>query len=103
MQDAKTNAYVTLEGDLDFTKRARVAELLPDPATLRSALINCSRLTYADSTVVGMLVQFRRRFLESGGKPDELVMILPPEGSARAMLDITGMAKLFTVVELHPE
>ena len=96
------NAYVVLDGELDIFTKVEMAGALPDPRSIRSAVINLTRARYLDSVAIGMLVGFRRNFLASGGDSNDLVLMLPKEGPVRRTFDITGLSKLFSVAYVEP-
>lgn len=91
------NAYVVLDGPLDLFNREEIVGALPDPSGLVSGVINIARATYIDSTIMGMLVGFRRKMLENGADPEALVIMLPHEGPVRRAFEMSGMNRLFSV------
>lgn len=90
------SVYVVLDGDLDIDSREEIAEALPPPEQITGGVINLARATYVDSTV-GMLVQFRRNFIKSGGDPCNLILVLAKDGKVRRTFELTGMNRLFSV------
>lgn len=76
---------------------------MPDPAGASSVTINLKRASYLDSYALGKLVQYRRRFVEAGGDPLGIVLLLPKNGPARRVFEITGLVKLFGIVEAPAE
>jgi anti-anti-sigma factor len=99
MAEAKRKAYVSLEGQLDIYSYSRLEEALPNPAEVENVVLNLLRVTYLDSLAVGRLVAFRRDFIEAGGTPENLVVVLPKSGGVRRIFEITGLTRMFSVVE----
>jgi anti-anti-sigma factor len=96
------NAYVVLDGELDIFRRVEIASALPDPADVKTAVINLARATYIDSMVLGMLVGFRRAFVDAGGAVGNLVLMLPKEGPIRRTFEISGLTRLFPTAYVEP-
>ena len=90
-------AYVVLDGDLDITRRTEVLAALPDARALKHAVINLTRVSYIDSFMLGSLVQFRANFVSSGGKPENLMLVLPRSGILARTFELTGLSKLFSI------
>lgn len=91
------SAYIVLEGDLDLGRKDDVAAAFPAAESLNGVVINLARATYVDSSVMGKLVQFRRRFIECGGDSHNLVLLLPKEGEVRRAFELAGMTALFSI------
>lgn len=91
------NAYVVLDGELDFSRRTELVAALPDAAVLRNVVINLTRVTYIDSFMLGSLVQFRANFIAGGGKPENIMLVLPRTGILERTFELTGLNKLFSI------
>lgn len=90
-------AYVVLDGDLDVTRKTEVLAALPDARALKHAVINLTRVSYIDSFMLGSLVQFRANFVAAGGKPENLMLVLPRGGILERTFELTGLTKLFSI------
>jgi anti-anti-sigma factor len=97
------SAYVVLDGELDLSRKSELIAALPDPKTLKHAVINLTHATYLDSFMLGALVQFRTNFISGGGDPNNLMIVLPEQGVLRRTFEITGLHKLFPVAYAQPE
>lgn len=95
-------AYVVLDGELDIFRKAELAAALPDPRRIKSGVINLARARYLDSVALGMLVGFRRAFIDHGGDPDNLVLMLPKDGPVRRTFEISGLTRLFAIAYVEP-
>lgn len=91
------NAYVVLDGDLDISRRTELLAALPDAKALKHVVINLTRVSFIDSFMLGSLVQFRANFIAGGGKPDDVMLVLPREGVLARTFELTGLNKLFAI------
>ena len=96
------NAYVVLDGDLDISRRTELLAALPDPRELKHVVVNLTRVSYIDSFMLGALVQFRANFIAAGGKPENLLLLLPRQGILERTFELTGLNKLFTIAFVEP-
>jgi anti-anti-sigma factor len=96
------NAYVVLEGDLDMPRRTELLAALPDPRALKHAVINLARVTYIDSFMLGVLVQFRANFAAAGNAPSNLMLVVPRGGILERTFELTGLNKLFSIAYVEP-
>lgn len=96
------NAYVVLDGDLDISRRTELLAALPDPSVLKHIVINLTRVRYIDSFMLGSLVQFRANFITGGGKPENLMLVLPRGAVLERTFELTGLSKLFCIAYVEP-
>lgn len=96
MTEDDRTARIALSGDLDIYNRGHIEALLPDVATVDRLVIDCSEATSIDSSVLTLLMRYRRRFVEQGGNPLEIVVVASP--SVRRMLEVAGLSRLITVI-----
>ena len=92
----KPIAEVTLAGDLDLSQWAEVAADLPAPDEFSRVVIDCSTVTSMDSPVVSVLLRYRRAFVAAGNDPLNIVILASPQ--VQRLFDISGVAKLVTVI-----
>lgn len=97
MTTGGNSKYITLEGDLDISRRDELMRLLPDPPLPSRAVIDCTKLNSVDSIILTILLRFRRRVMEVGEDPTKIVLVVPPS-SLRQLFEIAGISKLLTVV-----
>ena len=86
---------MALEGDLDFHSAASLAEALPEAGSVEGLVIDCRQVKYIDSAALGILVSFRKRFMQAGGDPKEIVIVTSAGGPVRKILDIAGLSRFF--------
>ncbi len=92
----KENAVVTLTGSLDISRRDEVAALLPSPGSVQRVVIDCSQADFVDSTIMSVLMRYRRAFVDAGGDPFEIIIVVSP--NLRRIFDIAGLSSLVTIV-----
>lgn len=96
-------AFVTLDGDLDFSSRETLTSALPEASEIDCLVLDFRNLRYIDSAGLGILIGFRKRFLDAGGQSEHIVIVVRPGGSVRKVLDIAGLPRVFTITETMPE
>ncbi len=93
---ADDTVRINLNGDLDIYQRDTITALLPDPHTAERVVIDCSQAQTIDSTIISLLLRYRRSFVEAGNDQFNIVLITTPNG--RRSLDLSGLAKVMTVI-----
>ena len=92
-----TRCVAALNGELDISTserlRAALLQLIDDGC--RTLVIDMSGLALIDSTGLGVLVGVLKRVLQHGGE----MRLRSPRRSARRVFDITGLDRVFTIVE----
>ena len=89
-------AHLRLEGGLDIYRRDEIAAQLPDPGSVDRVVIDCSAATSIDSTILTLLMRYRRSFASAGGDPVNIIVIVEP--SLRRTFDISGLSRVLTIV-----
>jgi anti-anti-sigma factor len=90
-------AYAVLDGVLDISRKDEITRLLRDKIRAKSVTINLSRVEHIDSTILGLLVSVRRRFLDRGGAEDDFLLIVERDSGLARMFEITGLDRLFSM------
>jgi len=70
---------------------------LPAPESISGGVINLAGATYVDSMALGVLVKFRRAFINHGGDPENLIIVLAKDGPIRFAFERTGLNRLFSI------
>lgn len=96
------SAYVILDGELDLSRRDEIAAALPAPESISGGVVNLANATYVDSTILGALVRFRRAFINHGGDPENLIIVLAKNGAVRRSFEKTGLNRLFAIAYVEP-
>ena len=88
---------VALAGELDLSTsghlRTELLQLIDDGC--RTLVLDMSELALIDSTGLGVLVGVLKRVLQHGGE----MSLHAPRASARRVFDITGLDRVFTIVD----
>lgn len=96
MREEERTATLRLEGDLDIYRRDEIEARLPAPGSAERVVIDCSAATSIDSTILTMLMRYRRRFAAAGGDPVNIVIVVEP--SLRRTFEIAGLSRVLTIV-----
>jgi anti-anti-sigma factor len=96
LQQNERTAKMTLSGDLDVYRRDEIAAAFPAPDSVDRLVIDMRGAGVLDSSVIAVLMRYRRSFIEAGGDPREIVIVVPP--NLRRIFEITGLVTLLTIV-----
>ena len=94
--DDTHGARVELSGDLDLYRRDEVASAFPPPETINRLVVDMRNATLIDSSIIAVLMRYRRSFMDAGGDGHDIVVVVP--AVFRRIFEITGLVKLLTVV-----
>jgi anti-anti-sigma factor len=94
-EDERT-ATIRLEGGLDIYRRDEIESLLPKPGSADRVIIDCSSATSIDSTILTLLMRYRRSFASAGGDPVNIIVVVEP--SLRRIFEIAGLSRVLTIV-----
>jgi anti-anti-sigma factor len=90
-----TAAIVALRGEHDLESQQRVAAALTSAGACQTVLADLSDCTFADSSIITVLLRARRTLAERGGT---LELVVGPEArSIRRTLEIMGVAAILRV------
>ena len=94
-------ALVAIAGELDMATVPRVsAALEAEPAASAGAVVvDLAGVTFIDSTGLGALVKLEHALTARAGR----LAIACPEGPARLLLDVTGLAEQLSVFATRAE
>lgn len=95
------NARIVFDGDLDVYRRDEIASAFPPPGSIDRLVIDMRGASIIDSSIVAVLMRYRRSFIEAGGQGYDIVLLVPP--SLRRIFEITGLVSSMTVVTALPE
>ena len=96
MDQNERAATVAFSGDLDVYRRDEIASALPHPGSIDRVVIDMREAAILDSSIVAVLMRYRRQFIEAGGNPLNIVVVVPQ--TLRRIFEITGLVSLMTVV-----
>ena len=103
MTEPRRSLYVGLNGDQDIAHRDDLRSALPEPEAADTLIIDCRNVFYMDSVAMGVLVNYRGRFVQAGAPPENLMLIAPSGSSVRRLFDIAGLGRIFTLLDHLPE
>lgn len=90
---------VALSGEADILTAPQIRHaLFAVVARQATVVVDMSRLTFIDSTALGVLVVARKRFALAGGGA-RLAGLRPP---VRRVFDITGLSDVFPILDDPP-
>jgi anti-sigma B factor antagonist len=79
---------VIVAGELDIATGPRLRAALEELGAAEAVVIDLSGLTFMDSSALALLLEFARELRERDGR----LAIACPEGPARLLFDVTGVA-----------
>lgn len=100
MRDQRT-AQLEFAGDLDLYRREEFESALPSAESVDRVVIDMRDVAIIDSTIIAVLMRFRRSFIDAGGDAHEIVVVAPP--NLRRIFEITGLTKSLTVLTAESE
>lgn len=87
---------VELSGDVDIAMKEELRARLDAAAAQSDSVdIDLSKVEYADSTALGLLISLRNRLRERGGD----VRLVSPSTRMRKLLNYAGLEQSFTIVD----
>ena len=87
---------VALSGDVDIAVKDELRERLDAAAQQDDAVdIDLSKVDYADSTALGLIIALRNRLRERGGD----VRLIAPSPRMRKLLNYAGLDQAFEILE----
>lgn len=94
--DDSNAVRIELSGDLDLYRRDEVASAFPPPETIERLIVDMRNATLIDSSIIAVLMRYRRTFMDAGGDGHDIIVVVP--AVFRRIFEITGLVKLLTVV-----
>jgi anti-sigma B factor antagonist len=86
---------VELSGDVDIAIKEELRARLDAAAEQSDSVdIDLSKVDYADSTALGLIIALRNRLRERGGE----VRLVAPSERVRKLLNYAGLDQAFTIV-----
>ncbi|MEV0724290.1 STAS domain-containing protein [Micromonospora purpureochromogenes] len=84
---------VSLSGEIDLSGIERLREVLRDPGSRTGVVeVDLARVTFIDSSVIGVLIKARSDAAAAGG----CLRVVNPTGHVRRVLHVTGVLPLVT-------
>ena len=92
-------SVIRLDGELEIGRRDELARLLHLQGSESSVLVDCSNVTYADSTALAELLRFRAGAQARGVS---LALLIESRQFAR-IVQYAGLADAFAIFENRPD
>jgi anti-anti-sigma factor len=100
LDDKERAARVELSGDLDVYRRDEIEAALPPANSIDHLVLDLRMATLLDSSVIAVIMRYRRAFIEAGNDAHNIVILVPP--NLRRIFEITGLVTLLTIVTAEP-
>jgi anti-sigma B factor antagonist len=89
-------ARVELSGDVDIATKEELRARLDAAAEQSDSVdIDLSKVDYADSTALGLIIALRNRLRERGGE----VRLVSPSERVRKLLSYAGLDQAFQIID----
>lgn len=85
---------ITLNGDYDISRREELRDALYALRDVDAVAIDLEAVHYMDSTALGVMINFNKRFIQQGGPPIKLRNVQP---RLQRLINTTGLDKVFDV------
>jgi len=96
VHEEEGTARITVTGELDAREAQRLRELLLgtiNDTNVRTVVVDCSRVTFIDSTGLGALVMATKRAVDR----EVLLVLQDPSPRVQQLLELTGLDKVLNV------
>ncbi|MBV8639313.1 MAG: STAS domain-containing protein [Candidatus Eremiobacteraeota bacterium] len=100
MDPADKSLVITLHGDLGLADRDRIAGLFPNPQAAERIVIDCSDVNSMDSSILALIMTYRRRVQIAGRDPLATIVALARPRLHR-LFELTGICRAITVVSVE--
>ncbi|MEO1814818.1 MAG: STAS domain-containing protein [Acetobacterium sp.] len=92
----KTN-MVSIRGEIDIYSIEKFRETIEEKIKTQAPeiILDCSELSYMDSTGMGVLIELRNKTKELGQK----IIMMNPRPNIRKLLALTGVDKIIEIVD----
>jgi len=90
---------IALHGDLGLADRDRIAGLFPDPQTAERLVIDCTDARSLDSSILALIMTYRRRVQIAGKDPLATIVAIAPPRLLR-LFELTGISRAITVLPI---
>ena len=93
---SKTN-MVSIRGEIDIYSIEKFRESIEEKIKTQASeiILDCSELSYMDSTGMGVLIELRNKTKELGQK----IIMMNPRPNIRKLLALTGVDKIIEIVD----
>ena len=84
-------SIISLEGEFDLSQRSRLNDAFAIAKSDRAVIVDFTKASYIDSTVIACLIDLHRAMLSHGGR----LMLAGLDASFRRVFEIAGLTSMF--------
>ncbi|PKM59418.1 MAG: anti-sigma factor antagonist [Firmicutes bacterium HGW-Firmicutes-4] len=95
--DIGKTSMVSIKGEIDIYSIEKFRETIEEKMKTQAAeiILDCSELSYMDSTGMGVLIELRNKSKEMGQK----IIMMNPRPNIKKLLALTGVDKIIDIVD----
>ncbi|MBC3797195.1 STAS domain-containing protein [Acetobacterium tundrae] len=88
---------ISIKGEIDIYSIGKFRELIEKKIATQAPqiILDCTELSYMDSTGMGVLIELRNKAKEMGQK----IIMMNPRPNIKKLLNITGVDKIIDIIE----
>ncbi|MEL7661351.1 MULTISPECIES: STAS domain-containing protein [Acetobacterium] len=90
-------SMVSIKGEIDIYSIEKFREIIEEKIRTQAPeiILDCSELSYMDSTGMGVLIELRNKTKEMGQK----IIMINPRPNIKKLLSLTGVDKIIEIVD----
>ncbi len=95
--DMEKTSMVSIKGEIDIYSIEKFRETIEEKIKTQvpEIVLDCSELSYMDSTGMGVLIEMRNKTKEMGQK----IIMMNPRPNIKKLLALTGVDKIIEIVD----
>lgn len=84
-------SIISLEGEFDFSQRSRLTDAFATAKSARAVVVDFTKASYIDSTVIACLIELHRALLDHGGR----IVLAGLDAPFRRVFEVSGLSSMF--------
>ncbi|KAF5077534.1 STAS domain-containing protein [Acetobacterium wieringae] len=95
--EMEKTSMVSIKGEIDIYSIEKFREIIEEKIRTQAPeiILDCSELSYMDSTGMGVLIELRNKTKEMGQK----IIMINPRPNIKKLLSLTGVDKIIEIVD----
>ncbi|WP_303867031.1 STAS domain-containing protein [Acetobacterium wieringae] len=95
--EMEKTSMVSIKGEIDIYSIEKFREIIEERIKTQAPeiILDCSELSYMDSTGMGVLIELRNKTKEMGQK----IIMMNPRPNIKKLLSLTGVDKIIEIVD----
>lgn len=95
--EMEKTSMVSIKGEIDIYSIEKLREIIEEKIRTQAPeiILDCSELSYMDSTGMGVLIELRNKTKEMGQK----IIMINPRPNIKKLLSLTGVDKIIEIVD----